>query len=407
GLPVGAASVRPGSPGEPEPTSAPRRFAALPTSVRQLVQDAFFGDDTTVAAVARQSRVSPQQLDCASLRSALRRQLRRELKRCRQGLRLKERLVRSMLPQEQAAALLAARAARGAARGARSSRAGQQLSEEQEEEREEARLRQRVAMLQQLLAFWRRRVEGAPAAARGFAAGCREEGDGGGEEEAGGGGGAASRRSRRSGVAGGRAGPRPGFVAVLDEQRPLEGDHDPPPLALEELLGGGVRVAGQPVLGYEELVDFIGNMVEIDNKVTPTNDDIHIAKDLNVKQLRKCQDALQAASKVEIAEDAMFMSVEVLPKGWSYDVEAMALNLDFEECYAAGELSERNMNAEDKAKFAEAKRAELQSIFDNQEAENIAKTAPLLMPLKYLQSNAASAGVGSLSIYSPLVYIAG
>eukprot|EP00959_Pyramimonas_sp_CCMP1952_P338555 7090037-Pyramimonas_sp.AAC.1 len=38
-------------------------------------------------------------------------------------------------------------------------------------------------------------------------------------------------------------------------------------------------------------------MVEIDNKVTTTNDDIHIAKDLNVKQLRKCQDALQAASK--------------------------------------------------------------------------------------------------------------
>eukprot|EP00959_Pyramimonas_sp_CCMP1952_P352484 7385090-Pyramimonas_sp.AAC.1 len=38
---------------------------------------------------------------------------------------------------------------------------------------------------------------------------------------------------------------------------------------------------GDEVLAYEESVDFIGNMVEIDNKVTMANDDIHIAKDLN------------------------------------------------------------------------------------------------------------------------------
>eukprot|EP00959_Pyramimonas_sp_CCMP1952_P400708 8396479-Pyramimonas_sp.AAC.1 len=38
---------------------------------------------------------------------------------------------------------------------------------------------------------------------------------------------------------------------------------------------------GDEVLAYEESVDFIGNMVEIDNKVARADDDIHIAKDLN------------------------------------------------------------------------------------------------------------------------------
>ncbi|CAK0812099.1 unnamed protein product [Prorocentrum cordatum] len=70
--------------------------------------------------------------------------------------------------------------------------------------------------------------------------------------------------------------------------------------------------------------------------------------------------------QVEFSEDAAFLNLDALPKGWSYSVQEQAFYLDYEDGFVAGELSEKNMNAEDKAKFAEAKRAELQSFFDNQ-----------------------------------------
>eukprot|EP00959_Pyramimonas_sp_CCMP1952_P362907 7599539-Pyramimonas_sp.AAC.1 len=63
----------------------------------------------------------------------------------------------------------------------------------------------------------------------------------------------------------------------------------------------------------------------------------------------------------------MFLNLDALPKGWSHSEQEQAFYLDVPAvCYVAGELSEKNMNAEDKAKFAEAKRAELQSFSDNQ-----------------------------------------
>ena len=62
----------------------------------------------------------------------------------------------------------------------------------------------------------------------------------------------------------------------------------------------------------------------------------------------------------------MFLDLDAIPTGWHFSKEDISFYLDCEECFVAGELSEKNMNAEDKAKFAEAKRAELQSFFDNQ-----------------------------------------
>eukprot|EP00959_Pyramimonas_sp_CCMP1952_P178775 3736805-Pyramimonas_sp.AAC.1 len=60
-------------------------------------------------------------------------------------------------------------------------------------------------------------------------------------------------------------------------------------------------------------------------------------------------------AKVETQEGARFLDLDALPKGWSYNAEGQAFFLDCEECNFAGELSEKNMNAEDRAKFAEAK----------------------------------------------------
>ena len=59
---------------------------------------------------------------------------------------------------------------------------------------------------------------------------------------------------------------------------------------------------GEDVLAYEASVDFIGTLVEINNKIDKEDENAYIAKDLNTKQLRKCQDSVNEATK-EIEQD--------------------------------------------------------------------------------------------------------
>ena len=56
------------------------------------------------------------------------------------------------------------------------------------------------------------------------------------------------------------------------------------------------------MLAYEASVDFIGTLVEINNKIDNEDENAYIAKDLNTKQLRKCQDSVNEATK-EIEQD--------------------------------------------------------------------------------------------------------
>ena len=65
-------------------------------------------------------------------------------------------------------------------------------------------------------------------------------------------------------------------------------------------------------------------------------------------------------------EDVHFLELSDLPMAWHYDVEPKEFRLDIEERRAASEPSEKRVTKEGAAKFAEAKRLELQSFFDVQ-----------------------------------------